>query len=215
MRHQRFIWSLLAAAVLWSSLAAPKAVRLSGSWCFLHYPSGGPFMGGPLMQPYSPYTNYYYTYPTDMPYVAPYPAYGILPPPFVTAHYYESRKIQYSSGKTAEDYGYRIDGQPRLREARYIRRCRSSRRRGSGWPICGRVRYEIEVPFANAVVYIDGAKTKQTGLKRVYVTPPMQEDRYYTATIKVEWVDQFQKTRQREQSFNFVAGQTVRAQFKE
>jgi uncharacterized protein (TIGR03000 family) len=213
MRYERFVWSLLAAVVLWSSFATPKAC--AQRFYVLPSYSTGPFIGGPLTQPYTPYTSYYYTYPAApsyMPYVAPYPAYGVLPPPFVTAHYYEAR--EQATGKTAEDYGYRLDSQPRMRSSLYpaVPNEKATQDRLTD---LRRVRYEIEVPYADAVVYIDGAKTKQKGLKRVYVTPPMSEDRYYTATIKAEWVDQFQKTRQREHTFEFVAGQIIRYEFKE
>jgi uncharacterized protein (TIGR03000 family) len=166
-----------------------------------------------LTQPYTPYSNYYYNAPAYVPYVAPYPAYGILPPPFVTERYYMARQ-QTTSGKTAEDYGQRVESQPRMRGSLYpalpyektpAERLADSRR----------VRYEIEVPFEDAIVYIDGAKTKQTGLKRVFVTPPMDEDRNYTATIKVVMTNRFQKTFERTETPTFVAGETVRLKFTE
>ena len=214
MKNQRSVWTFLAAGVLLASLGtAPALAQRTFVAPWFSYPSG-PFLSGGLTVP----STYYFNYPTAPvynPYVAPYPAYGILPPPFVTARHYESWTTpSQGTGKTAADYGYQIEAQPRMRSSLYpaVPFEKSPEDRQAD---LRRVRYEIGVPFANAEVYIDGAKTKQTGLNRVFMTPPMDEDRYYTSTIKVQWVDSFNEMRTREKTFTFVAGETVRHQFKE
>jgi uncharacterized protein (TIGR03000 family) len=215
MKNQRCVWTFLAAAILLVSLGAPYA-RAQRAFVVpgYTYPSG-PFLGGGLTMP----STFYFTYPaaqTYNPYVAPYPAYGILPPPFATARYYESWTTppNATTGKTAADYGYRIESQPRMRSSLYpaVPFERSPEERQAD---LRRVRYEISVPYANAEVFMDGVRTKQTGLHRVFVTPPVEEDRYYTSTIKVQWVDSFNEMRTREKTFSFVAGETIRHQFKE
>src|ERR1700688_4093235 len=76
MKFRRFALALLAAAVLLGSLGVSNV----SAW--------GPRRGyvGPGYYPY-PVAGYGWggpAYPLYNPYVAPYPAYGILPPPFAT-----------------------------------------------------------------------------------------------------------------------------------
>lgn len=217
MSNRRFILAFAVAAAVTLSLgsSAARAQRFL-YWPGYGYPYG-PIMNGPLTEPYTPYANYsyyYYTEPAYTPYVAPFPAYGILPPPFTTVRHYESQgTTNYGTNGTTGPEA-RLDYTPRARASLYpaLPYEKSAQEKLAD---LRRVRYEITVPYANAEVYIDGVKTKQKGLKRTFVTPPMQEDRYYTADIKVTWVDQYQKARERSQAFTFVAGETIRHDFKE
>jgi uncharacterized protein (TIGR03000 family) len=165
------------------------------------------------------YAEPYYAVPAYpySPYVMPLPAYGILPPPLAT---YE---MLYNRGYLADPQGTRVaDGAVRdPSEA-------PPRKRPSVYPAVPfgaspevqlsdlrRVRYEITVPFENAIVLLDGVKTKQTGLKRVFVTPPLDEEKQYTVTITVQWADESGETRIRRKDFTVVAGETVRHTFIE
>jgi len=145
-------------------------------------------------------------------YVAPLPGYGILPPPFTMMNQYGYAYDLQGLGfpRTAEDYGYT----PRKRTSLYpaIPFEKSAEERLTE---LRRVRYEITVPFENAVVLFDGVKTKQTGLTRVFVTPPMQEDKEYTSTITVEWTEKDGTPRMRTRTFTVHSGDTVRHTFIE
>jgi uncharacterized protein (TIGR03000 family) len=52
-------------------------------------------------------------------------------------------------------------------------------------------------------------------LTRVFTTPPLEEDKQYSATITAQWVDQAGETRTRQRTFTVVAGETVRHTFIE
>ena len=192
MMFRRCIGALLAVAAF---LALLGSTRLSAQTprrdtvapgATYYYP--GPY-GGPI-------------YPYYFPYVAPYPFYSILPPPLAAmrAAGYDMHGIQPESPArkrtTSDVVPYEKTPAERLSDLR-------------------RVRFEISVPTADAIVLLDGKKTKQTGLKRVFVTPPMEEDRLYSSTIEVQFTDASGTTRTRTKTFDFVAGETVRHQFIE
>ena len=151
----------------------------------------------------------YTSYP---PYVMPLPAYGILPPPLATYYMLQGA----GTGATGYNYGASTD------QLDYI-----PRQRPSAYPAIPfeksevrlsdlrRVRYEITVPFAHATVLIDGAKTKQTGLQRSFITPPLQEDKQYSTTVVVQWLDENKMPRTRQRTFTVVAGETIRHAFVE
>jgi uncharacterized protein (TIGR03000 family) len=206
MMFRRCVWALLVAAVFLGSLGSsevnafgPRRVLVAPGYPGMYYPGPG----------YYPYYN---------PYVAPLPAYGILPQPLATMNMlygYDSQA--YGIQRTAENYGYRRD----QFEA-------PARKRNSLYPAVPfekspedrltdlrRVRFEITVPFADAVVTFDGAKTKQTGVTRAFVTPPMQEDKEYSVTITVQWTEQDGTPRTRQKAFTVVAGETVTHTFIE
>lgn len=168
---------------------------------------------GPTLSyfPQGPAYPYYYN-----PYVMSLPAYGILPQPLATMNMvYRYDAVYYGVQRTAEDYGYQLDTPARKRASLYpavpfekLPEVRLADLR--------RVRFEITVPYADAVVYFDGAKTKQTGLKRIFVTPPMQEDKEYSATIMVRWTKQDGTlSAPRQKTFTVVAGETVQHTFIE
>ncbi len=161
-------------------------------------------------------------------YILPLPGYGVLPPHLATNpwHYYNynmySNAGQFNPGQRQDSFFSEARGQvsdpldytPRKRNALYpavpFEKTREERLTD-----IRRVRFEITVPYENAVVYFDGVATKQTGLSRVFVTPPMGEDREYTATIRVEFKDASGTDRTRQKAFTFVAGETVRHTFIE
>ncbi|MBI2803393.1 MAG: TIGR03000 domain-containing protein [Planctomycetes bacterium] len=172
----------------------------------------------------APALNYGYgtpmaTYWWPAPYVLPLPAYGILPPPLATYNmlYGDSYATNGAGYGNTQTYGGVID--PTIPPARK----RSALYPAVPFGTTGgeivvdrrRVRYEIGVPKDNAVLLIDGVKTKQTGRKRVFVTPALEEDKQYTVTISVQWLDENGDKRIRERTFTVVAGETVRHTFVE
>jgi uncharacterized protein (TIGR03000 family) len=52
-----------------------------------------------------------------------------------------------------------------------------------------RARLEIQVPVADARVWLDGVPMTQTGLSRRYVTPPLDPNSRYSYEVKVRWRD--------------------------
>src|SRR5207247_1282936 len=120
--------------------------------------------------------------------------------------------------RIADDYGYVRDPlapPPRMRASLYpavpfekSSETASADRR--------RVRFEITVPYADATVTFDGARTKQTGLNRVFVTPPMDDGKEYTVTIVVQWTKQDgTPSAPRQKAFTARAGQTIQHTFVE
>jgi uncharacterized protein (TIGR03000 family) len=79
-----------------------------------------------------------------------------------------------------------------------------------------RVRFEITLPYGNSIVKFDDAPTKQTGVQRTFVTPPMPEDKQFTVTIEAQWpVEGGKMSVPRRKTFTVVAGQTVEYTFVE
>jgi uncharacterized protein (TIGR03000 family) len=234
MKLQRSLWVLLAAALLLSPLAAPtaRAQRISGafnwgypygSYPYFYTPGnfGGPFGGGVGMTPFfSNWGGYpgYGAYPMYYSYQMPYPAYGILPPPFLTAES-PNRYAGYSgslTGRTAEDYGYGrdyFDRDPQRRNslspAIPYRDTPKDKGASDALADSRRVRIEVTVPDPDATVIIDGGKTQQSGRNRIYVTPPLQEDRFYTVTVEVQWNDDGKKTKTASKAFDVIPGETI------
>ena len=208
MKFQRCVWVCLAAALLLSSLATAKLSAFP--------PRGGYVTPGAegLYYYRAPMYSYYYFNP----YVMPLPGYGILPPLASTYQYYGHESQSSDWFRTAEDYGYtpdRFESPPRKRTALHpaVPFERSPEVRLAD---LRRVRFEITVPYADAIVQFDGAKTKQTGLKRVFVTPPMQEDKDYSVTIVVQWLtNEGALSSPRQKTFTVVAGETVQHTFIE
>jgi uncharacterized protein (TIGR03000 family) len=205
MKVRQCIWALLLAGIFLSSLGISQVNAFQQRRVFVV-----PVPGVVYFPPGPVYPYYYYSY------VMPLPAYGILPPPLATMNMlYRSDAGYYGVQRTAEDYGYQLDAPARKRTSLYpavpfekLPEVRLADLR--------RVRFEITVPYADAVVYFDGAKTKQTGLKRIFMTPPMQEDKEYTATIMVQWTKQDGTlSAPRQKTFTVVAGETVQHTFVE
>jgi uncharacterized protein (TIGR03000 family) len=204
MKFRQCIWALLLAGIFLSSLGISDVNAFPQRRVFVApVPGVIYFPPGPL------YPYYYNAYAYNT-YVMPLPAYGILPPPLATMNMVHRSDAGYwGVQRTAEDYGYQLDTPARKRTSLYpavpfekLPEVRLADLR--------RVRFEITVPFADAVVYFDGAKTKQTGLRRIFVTPPMQEDKEYTATIMVQWTKQDGTlSAPRQKTFTVVAGETV------
>jgi len=204
MKLHQCHWGLVAALALFGTVATTNA----DAQFRYYYSPMGPFVRSPL---YTPSYTYGYSY---NPYVAPYPAYGILPGPVVLgAWQYGSEGY---SGRTAQDYGYTQDQfatPPRKRTSLYPA-VPFEKTPGDRLADIRRVRFEIQVPSENAVVLIDGTETKQAGLSRVYLTPPMDEDRLFTSAFEVRWTDEQGKAQSLRKTFEFVAGETLRHTFK-
>jgi uncharacterized protein (TIGR03000 family) len=198
MKLQRCVWALLIAAAVLASLGGSSA-NAQGRRVIVA-PGYGYYQG-----PWTYGYNYYR-------YVAPLPGYGILPPPFVMMN-------EYGYGSTPQDLGVLSTTEglgyiPRARNSLYpaVPYEKSPEERLQE---LRRVRYEITVPVEDAVVLFDGAKTKQTGLTRVFRTPPMQEGKEYTSTITVEWTEKDGTARMRSRTFSVHAGDMVRHTFNE
>jgi uncharacterized protein (TIGR03000 family) len=204
MKLHQCHWQRIAVFVLLGTIATSSARAQ-----YIFYSPMGPFVRSPLYTPPS-----YYSYSSN-PYVAPYPAYGVIPGPIVLSPWQFGSNQTYT-GRTAEDYGYTQDQfttPPRQRNSMYpaIPYEKSPADRLAD---IRRARFEIQVPRENAVVLVDGVETKQSGLSRVYVTPPMAEDRLFTSEFEVRWTDDQGKTHTERKNFEFVAGETLRHSFK-
>lgn len=219
MKLQRHIGTMLAAAVL-LSVSASQAFAQSRTVFFPYYPyvtyPSGPHGLNPLVQPN---TTSWTTWESYNPYVAPYPSYGILPPPFLTAQGgYTSQNGGYGTRRTAEDFGYSrgdITTNPAKRNAMYPAVPFQGRPEEESIADARRARFYITVPDADAVVYFDGVKTRQAGTEREYVTPPLDANRDYTSTIEVRFLGENGKERTRTKTFDINAGKTVRHTFIE
>ena len=195
MKTQRCVWALLAAAGLVGTLAVSEA----NAWGRRGY------YGAP--SPYYVYPSWGYDY---NPYVLPLPAYGILPP-----GYYDR---DVSGFRTAADYGYTHDpsATPAKKRAALYPAVPYEPTPAERLADLRRVRFEITVPHADALVTFNGLETKQTGLSRVFVTPPMMEGKEYTVTIDARWKKQDGTlSAPRPRTFTVVGGQTVQHTFIE
>lgn len=68
-----------------------------------------------------------------------------------------------------------------------------------------RARLTIQVPAANAKVWLDGTLMTQTGLIREFITPTLNPKSEYTFQIRVEWQDDGGK-QSRTRKVNLTAG---------
>jgi uncharacterized protein (TIGR03000 family) len=144
--------------------------------------------------------------------VAPLPAYGVMPLPLAT--YQMQGYDLYGQPRSGESSGPGFETMPRQRPSIYPavpydptpEKSATDRRRA---------RFDIAVPTADAIVLFDGVKTKQTGLSRTFMTPPLTEDKLYTSTIEVHWNDEAGTKVSRRRVFEFVAGETVTYKFSE
>ena len=207
MKLQRSLWAMLAAGILLTTLAVSD---VHAQRRFFFYSPQGPFVQSAPYGPIAPMYPHAYN-----PYVAPYPAYGILPGPVILSPWQYGAE-QGFSGRTAADYGYsreQFETPPRKRNAMYPA-VPFEKGPGDRMTEIRRVRFEITVPREDAIVLIDGVQTKQTGLNRVFLTPAMDEDRLFTSSFEVRWTDGAGKTQSIQRTFEFVAGETIRHQFK-
>jgi len=70
-----------------------------------------------------------------------------------------------------------------------------------------RARIDMQVPAANAKVYLDGVLTKQTGLNRRFVTPKINPGRQYSFDVEVVWQDETGMSHQLRRTLNLRAGE--------
>jgi uncharacterized protein (TIGR03000 family) len=200
MKFRRFVWALCVAAVVLGSLAGSSA----NAW-------GRRAYAAPNVAYYNPPPpeGYGVYYPM---YVAPLPGYGILPPPWDLINQLDHANS--GQGLGVQPVNEPLPYTPRKRASLFpavpYEQMADERRSQSL-----RVRYEITVPFASAAVLFDGVKTKQTGLTRIFVSSPMQEEKEYTSTITVEWAEKDGTPRARSKTFTFRAGDTVKHTFIE
>ena len=184
---------------------------------------GNPYYGGFPYPYYGGFANPYYGgmgYAYN-PYVAPLPAYGILPPPLATYQMlYGASYDPFYHGvrRAADDYSLRsdaLDYVPRKRSSLYPAIPFGTQPPDREGADPTRARFEITVPAASAVVWFDGVKMTQTGLVRVFVTPALAEGKEYTSTIKAQWTAEDGATITRERAFDFKAGGSIQFRFVE
>ena len=216
MTAHRCLWTLVVASLFIAAIGAEKADAFPQrrGWSapgvtYYSFPGpAGASAGLPYVTPganYLPLAPSYYPYYYH-PYIAPYPAYGIMPPPFGTMNilsgqgqygrtdgntYRSTRELDYTPRKRP-DLNPAIPFEPRAIDILEDIR---------------RVRFDVTVPTEDAIVIFDGVETKQKGLKRLFVTPPVEEDRLYTSTIEVRWVDAAGAKHTRTEKKEFVAGE--------
>lgn len=182
MIYRRCVWTLLAAAGVFALLASRAAADGPG------YPYWVPSYYGqypvPSWVPSPAYGWYYYN-----PYVAPYPAYGILPPPLAT--------LQIVQRNMDRQAGLRRAAPPRESADELV-------------ADVSRFRFEVTVPTPDAIVLVNGSKTTQTGLQRSYVTPPLVVDKYYTYSVEVQWTDETGSKHVQKTSFDFLLGEPTK-----
>jgi uncharacterized protein (TIGR03000 family) len=78
-----------------------------------------------------------------------------------------------------------------------------------------RARFDFTVPVPNAIVLFDGSKTSQTGINRIFNTPPLAEGKRYTMAVEVQWRDEAGTPVTLRRSFEFGAGETITHKFAE
>lgn len=168
---------------------------------------------GPAVVPSPVY--YGYGYPYYHSYVQPLPTYGVLPPPLLAYQsvygydpYYGTRR--QGDGAVADP----LDYVPRKRTSTHPA-IPYSPSPESKLEDLRRARFEIHVPNEKAVVLFDGVATKQTGVTRVFVTPPLLEDKLYSSTIEVQWTDEAGTRISRRKTFDYVAGESMSHRFSE
>jgi uncharacterized protein (TIGR03000 family) len=61
-----------------------------------------------------------------------------------------------------------------------------------------------------APTLVEGVKTKQQGLHRVYMSPPLIVDKDYTYTVEVQWMDDTGTKRTEKTSFDFLLGEPTK-----
>jgi uncharacterized protein (TIGR03000 family) len=189
----RFGFAILAGMVALCFLATEadafswrRSAAVGGPGYYPYYGAASPYYGydGPAYYPYGG-PGYYFN-----PYVAPLPAYGILPP-----------DIPRVKVGTADD--------PYKRTAGRIDRSAPSA------PDM-RVRFEIQVPYTDATVTLNGVATRQTGLTRAFVTPALEEGQSVPVTIEVRWRKQDgSMSAPRTATYTVTPGQTIRHTFKD
>jgi uncharacterized protein (TIGR03000 family) len=79
-----------------------------------------------------------------------------------------------------------------------------------GQPIA---QFTVEVP-ANAEVYLEGVKTRQTGTSRVFVSPPLTPGQQYVYEVRARWTENGQPVEQT-RSLTVSAGQRITVRFPE
>jgi uncharacterized protein (TIGR03000 family) len=70
-----------------------------------------------------------------------------------------------------------------------------------------RARIDMQVPAANAQVFLDGILTKQTGVNRRFVTPKLNPGRQYSFDVHVVWQDETGTSHELLRTLNLRAGE--------
>ena len=220
MKLQHCMWASLTALLLAGVLVLDTDAsgrRGGGVSPGVHYYGWPDGAGGGLGMPYGAAGVWYYPYGPvypyySNPYIMPYPAYGILPPPFATWNY----------------MGYDpFNPKHRMTTQRALGDTETPRKRSSLYPAVpfdaapgetqkdtSRATFLVTVPKADAVIIFDGGETKQQGLKRRYQTPPLEAGKTYSYLVEGIWRDEAGKQVWRKEQRTFKAGETVSIDFK-
>ncbi len=76
-----------------------------------------------------------------------------------------------------------------------------------------KARVEVRVPVADADVWFGDHKTKQTGLDRQFVTPPLEPGRKYQYRVRVAWTENGER-REAQRTVPVEAGQPLVVDFR-
>ncbi len=196
MMYRRCVRALLLAAVVVGALGAQAFAGGRRAAIVPFYGYAEPAFGYGY--------GYYYN-----PYVAPFPAYGILPPPYSTIRMYygDDNRTPGIAGTTTNQ----LDYVPRMRASEFPAvPFQKPPVEAAPVDLKQRFQFEITVPTADAVVLVEGAKTTQTGLHRVYMTPPLVADKHYAYTVEVQWTDEAGARRTEKTSFDFLLGESTK-----
>ncbi len=196
MKFRRSVLAALAATVFLAWFCASEASawgrRAMMAPAYSYAPGWGYGGYGPMVPYHNPYLG------------GGIPGFGMLPPSVA------QWDMMYQQGRA--DPSQRVDA-PRFRNTPPATRfMKSPEEREND---LRRARFEFTVPTAEAVVLFDGAKTSQTGLNRVFITPPLADDKAYSSTLEVQWMDEAGTRITRKKTFDFVAGETLRHRFAE
>ena len=217
MKFCRCLWALLAVSLVLLVVSESRAFgpRRSGvvpspdyGFADFYPPPGYP----PILQYGYPFNT---PYPPGMPYVAPYPYYGILPPPYATLQRL-NREDPYYGRRTTGEYNATdtLPYEPRKRPTAY-----------PAVPF-GPSPAEQQVDSSRARFEITGADGRRgravrrreddaDGVARIFVTPALVEGKNYSSTFEVSWKDEAGTSILRKKTFDFVAGQKVSHTFGE
>jgi uncharacterized protein (TIGR03000 family) len=71
----------------------------------------------------------------------------------------------------------------------------------------------VIVPSGNARVFFDDSKTEQTGMERLFASPPLEPNKEYTYTVRAEWTENG-KEMNKAQDVKVKAGRTSMVDFR-
>ncbi|HZZ77200.1 MAG TPA: TIGR03000 domain-containing protein [Gemmataceae bacterium] len=187
--------------------ASAQGVRFGPSYGFGYYGNNNMFWGPYTLPAYGWYYN---------PYVAPFPGYNILPPPFATyrmVYGYDVYESPYNSDlNNRRRDTVQLNYLPQKRDSLYpaVPFPRNETAVVGASPNANVFTFDVTVPTADATVLVGGTATKQTGLVRTFQTPALVADKRYTYTVEARWTDNTGKQQAQTTTFDFLLGEPTR-----